>query len=175
MILTSNVGAEFIDKMESIGFEGKTQSKKEQYGEMKRNVEKSLKDHFRPEFLNRLDDIVIFDILSEEAIKKIVGIQIDQVKKRMEDKGINLKVSVPALNYLSKKGYDPHYGARPLKRLIQNKILNPLASLIISNGLYEGGNVNVSVKNEEFIFSVRKGKKTTSYTEKEAYKKSIAL
>jgi len=172
IILTSNVGSEFIDKMESIGFGGGTEkTKKDKYEEMKKNVEKSLKDHFRPEFLNRLDDIVIFDVLSEEAIKEIVNIQIDQVKKRIEEKGINLKVSVSAMNYLSKEGYDPHYGARPLKRLIQNKILNPLASLIISNGLYTGGNVSVNVKGGEFTFNVKKGKKSTIYTEAEAFKK----
>jgi ATP-dependent Clp protease ATP-binding subunit ClpC len=166
IILTSNVGSEFIDKMESIGFGGGTEkTKKDKYEEMKKNVEKSLKDHFRPEFLNRLDDIVIFDVLSEEAIKEIVNIQIDQVKKRIEEKGINLKVSVSAMNYLSKEGYDPHYGARPLKRLIQNKILNPLASLIISNGLYTGGNVSVNVKGGEFTFNVKKGKKVSDFKE----------
>ena len=176
IILTSNVGAEFIDKMESIGFGGGTnQTKNEKYEEMKRSVEKALKDRFRPEFLNRLDDIVIFDILSEEAIKEIVGIQIEQVKKRMEEKGINLKMSVGAMNYLAKEGYDPHYGARPLKRLIQNKILNPLASLIISNGLYTGGNVSVNVKGKEFTFNVKKGKKSTLYTEEETYKKPVIV
>lgn len=175
MILTSNVGAEFIDKMENIGFGGESKTKKDKYEDMKRNVEKALKDHFRPEFLNRLDDIVIFDILSEDAIKKIVTIQIEEVKKRMEEKGINLKVSAPALRYLAKEGYDPHYGARPLKRLIQNKILNPLASLIISNGLYEGGTVTVGMKGKDFTFSIKKGKKTTTYTEDEVYKKPVLV
>src|SRR5690606_3991315 len=108
IILTSNIGAEHIDKMEKIGFDdGATQN--DQYQETKTNVEKALKDHFRPEFLNRLDEIIIFDILDKEAIKKIVEIQIDIVQKRLEQKGIKLKVAPVILKYLSEEGYDPHY------------------------------------------------------------------
>ena len=122
---------------------------------MKRNVQKALKERFRPEFLNRLDDVVIFDVLSKEAIKEIVGIQIKDILKRLEEKGIVLKLSVAAMKYLAEEGYDPHYGARPLKRLIQNKILNPLAQLIISQGAPEGSTVTVGHSKEEFTFEVK--------------------
>jgi ATP-dependent Clp protease ATP-binding subunit ClpB len=166
IILTSNIGAEHIDKMEKIGFDdGATQS--DQYGETKTNVEKALKDHFRPEFLNRLDEIIIFDILDKEAIKKIVEIQIDLVRQRLEQKGIKLKVSPAVLKYLSEEGYDPHYGARPLKRLIQTKILNPAAQLIISSGLGEGDNLAVGMTGSEFTFGISKGKHQKMFKESE--------
>lgn len=166
IILTSNVGAEFIDKMESIGFSDETpKSKQEQYDEMKRNVEKTLKEQFRPEFLNRLDDVVIFDVLSKDAIKEIVTIQIRDVVKRLEEKGISLKLNAPAMKYLAEEGYDPHYGARPLKRLIQNKILNPLAQLLISQGIKEGSTVTVGFNKKQFTFDVKKGRVKSSFLE----------
>ncbi len=166
IILTSNIGAEHIDKMEKIGFDdGATQN--DQYQETKTNVEKALKDHFRPEFLNRLDEIIIFDILDKEAIKKIVEIQIDIVQKRLEQKGIKLKVAPVILKYLSEEGYDPHYGARPLKRLIQTKILNPAAQLIIASGLGEGDNLAIGMSGKEFTFGISKGKHQKMFKESE--------
>ena len=169
VILTSNAGAEYIDKMESMGFSGHGEKGKDsRYEQMKRNVEKVLKDKFRPEFLNRLDDIIIFDVLSTEAIKEIVTIQVQHVVKRLEEKNITLKVTPTALEYLAKEGYDPHYGARPLKRLIQNKILNPLASLIITQGLNENVVVTVGYKKEAFTFDVKQGrKKVQTYLEED--------
>ena len=168
IILTSNIGSEHIDKMEKIGFVGDGENSEEnQYDEAKQNVSKSLKNHFRPEFLNRLDDILIFDILSEEAIKKIAGIQIDEVKRRLAEKGITLKSNAAVLSYLAKEGYDSHYGARPLKRLIQEKILNPLAQLIISKDLSDGDTVSIDIKKDEFVFDVKRGRKVSSFNEKE--------
>ncbi len=164
IILTSNIGAEYIDKMEKIGFSfGETANV--QYQDAKQNVMKSLKDNFRPEFLNRLDDIIIFDILSQDSIQKITDIQLDEVRKRLEQKGIGLKISPNAISILAKDGYDPHYGARPLKRLIQDKILNTLAQLIIKSNLADGDVVTVDHKNNQFVFDVKRGKKVSSFTE----------
>jgi ATP-dependent Clp protease ATP-binding subunit ClpB len=157
IILTSNIGAEYIDKMEKIGFDDGALDE-DQYEETKSNVEKALKDHFRPEFLNRIDEIVIFDILDKEAIRKIVDIQMEQIRVRLLGKGIKLKLTAPVLTYLAKEGYDPHYGARPLKRLIQTKLLNPVAQLIITKGIGEGDSIEISVKGEDLSFSVSKGK-----------------
>lgn len=166
IILTSNIGAEYIDKMEKIGFDdGATQS--EQYDETKTNVEKALKEHFRPEFLNRLDEVIIFDILNKEAIKKIVEIQIDLIRQRLEQKGIKMKTSPAVLKFLSEEGYNPHYGARPLKRLIQTKILNPAAQLIIASGLGEGDNLAVGISGKEFTFGISKGKHQKMFKESE--------
>lgn len=86
----------------------------------------------RPEFLNHLDEIIVFDILPAEKIKEIVTLRINALKTRMMEKGITLQVSDAALEYLAKEGYNPHYGARPLNRLIQTKILNQIASFIIA-------------------------------------------
>ncbi|MFA6050944.1 MAG: hypothetical protein WC761_07215, partial [Candidatus Paceibacterota bacterium] len=119
----------------------------------------ALKEYFRPEFLNRLDDILIFDILSAENIRKIVDIQIEHVRERLKGKEIDLVLTDAAMTYLGKEGYNPQYGARPLKRLIQNKILNPVANLIIGQGVSKGGVISVDVKNNELTFDVKKGRK----------------
>jgi ATP-dependent Clp protease ATP-binding subunit ClpB len=156
IILTSNIGSQFVEKMESIGFSnnGKTQD----YGNMKEKVMEALKDNFRPEFLNRLDEIIVFDVLSEPALAEIVKLRIKVVRDRLEGKGINLEISDGALSYLAKEGYDPHFGARPLNRLIQNKILNPVASYIIGNGVKKGDTVIVTVKNNDIIIEKKKSK-----------------
>jgi ATP-dependent Clp protease ATP-binding subunit ClpB len=158
IILTSNIGARYIDKMEKIGFASE-RTEKSNYDEAKSKVLEALKDHFRPEFLNRLDDIVVFDILSKEAIAKIVKIQVDIVVERLEQKEIKLVLSNSVMEHLSKEGYNPQYGARPLKRLIQNKILTPVASLMISQGVVKGGSISVSLKGNEFAFDVKKKKR----------------
>ncbi len=155
IILTSNIGSEHIDKMQSIGF-GSHKSDKVDYADAKERVMASLKDFFRPEFLNRLDEIVLFDILSPEVIRSIVGLQVDIIKKRLADKEIVLDVTPEVLTYLAEKGYDPHYGARPLKRLIQNKILTPVASFMISQNMLKGGRVAVTMEKGEIAIRVEK-------------------
>jgi ATP-dependent Clp protease ATP-binding subunit ClpA len=125
---------------------------------VKDKVSGALKDHFRPEFLNRLDEVIVFDILTPEAIKEIVDLRIKVVVDRLIQKGIGFKISDEALNYLAKEGYNPQYGARPLNRLIQSKILNPVASFIISNGIKKGDMVVVSVKDNELLIESKKGK-----------------
>ncbi|MES2315291.1 MAG: AAA family ATPase [Patescibacteria group bacterium] len=156
IILTSNIGSQFVEKMESIGFSNN--SEKQDYNQTKEKVMEALKDHFRPEFLNRIDEIIVFDILTEAAIKEIVNLRAQVVKDRLAAKGIEFKISDEALAYLAREGYNPHYGARPLNRLIQNKILNPVASYIISNGVKKGDTVVVSVKNNELVIETQKGK-----------------
>jgi len=156
IILTSNIGSQFVEKMESIGFSNN--SDKQDYSNMKEKVMEAMKDHFRPEFINRLDEIIVFDILSEEAIKEIVNLRMKVVKDRLLAKDIDFKVSDEALSYLAKEGYNPHYGARPLNRLIQNKILNPVANFMISNDVKKGDTVFVSVKNNELLIETKKGK-----------------
>ncbi len=160
IILTSNIGSQFVEKMESIGFSNNSQVA--DYNNMKEKVMEALKDNFRPEFLNRLDETIVFDVLSESAIKEIVNLRIKVVRDRLTGKGINLEISEEALSYLAKEGYNPHYGARPLNRLIQNKILNPVASYIISNGVKKGDGVSVSVKNNELVIEKKKRAKIKS-------------
>ena len=143
--------------MEKIGFTG-GQTDKANYDEAKSKVMNALKDHFRPEFLNRLDEILIFDILSREAIAEIVKIQVDLVKERLLQKEIKLTFSEAVIEHLAKDGYSPQYGARPLKRLIQSKILTPVASLMVSKGISKGGVIHVDIKAGEFTFTVKKGR-----------------
>jgi ATP-dependent Clp protease ATP-binding subunit ClpC len=170
IIMTSNIGAQYIDKMQKIGFTA-SKNDTENYNDTKEKVNEALKEHFRPEFLNRLDEIVLFDILSPEAIKNIVSIELDKVKERLADKDIKLEFTSAAVEYLAKEGYNPQYGARPLKRLIQNKILNSVASLIIEQGVTRGDSIKVDfdpkkgdknslgIASGEFTVDVKKGKK----------------
>ena len=166
IILTSNIGSQFIEKMETLGFT--TNTKKDEYTQTKEKVLDSLKDYFRPEFLNRLDDTIVFDILSLDAIRHIVDLKIKIVVDRLKAKEIGFNISAEALTYLAKEGYNPHYGARPLGRLIQEKILNPVANFIIGKGVKKGDIVNVEMKGKEIVVemkkhaSIKSGKKVIS-------------
>jgi ATP-dependent Clp protease ATP-binding subunit ClpB len=167
IIMTSNIGAQYIDRMEQIGFSTTRDNAEKEYSLAKEKVEEELKEYFRPEFLNRLDDIIMFDILKPEVIRKIVEIQVDLVKARLAEKKITLLVENPVYELLTKEGYNPHYGARPLKRLIQNKILTPVANYMISKGVAEGGTITVSLKGEEFVFDIKKGRGQKMHMPKE--------
>ncbi len=156
IILTSNIGSEFIQKMETIGFSNNDTV--QDYSQTKEKVMEALKDNFRPEFLNRIDEIILFDILSKEAIKEIVKIRIKTVEDRLFSKGINLEITNEVLELLARDGYNPQYGARPLNRLIQNKILNGVANLMIGNITKKGDTVLVSVKNNEIQIENKRGK-----------------
>lgn len=154
IIMTSNIGSEHIDKMTKFGFSESTE--KEQYVVAKEKVLESLKNFFRPEFLNRLDDIIVFDVLSPEVLRSIVEIQIDIVRKRLLEKDITLTIEAGVYDYLAKEGYDPKFGARPLKRVIQTKILTPVAAAMIKQGTLSGGTVTVSMRKDELAINIKK-------------------
>ena len=116
----------------------------------------ALKEHFRPEFLNRLDDIIIFDVLGRDALAQIVEKQVEEVVKRLSQKRISLVIAPEVRTWLAEKGYSLQYGARPLRRAIQDHILTPLASLMVSQGVMEGGAVSVSIKEDKPHFEVKK-------------------
>ena len=172
IIMTSNIGAQHIERMEKLGFSKGTDANdrnrdRENYGEAKEKIQAALKDFFRPEFLNRVDDIIIFDILSPEAVRKIVEIQVSEIVKRLADKQIELVMSPTVLDYLAKEGYNPQYGARPLRRLIQSRILTPVANLLIGQSVAKGGTIVVGLKasaaaTQEFTFDVKKKHKGES-------------
>ncbi|MEK7063761.1 MAG: AAA family ATPase [Patescibacteria group bacterium] len=172
IILTSNIGSEFIDKMSSFGFIQNSSDDARQYELTKEKVQNSLKDYFRPEFLNRLDEIILFNILSPEALKDIVNMQVKIVQDRLKAKEITLEIKPEVYEFLGKEGYNPQYGARPLKRLIQSKILTPVASFMVSQGVLEGGTITVGLKparadaqsggGTEFTFDVRKAPRRSS-------------
>lgn len=156
IILTSNIGSEFIQKMERIGFNDSTD--KESYENTKEKVLEALKDNFRPEFINRLDETIVFDVLSPEAIRSIVELRVAKVAERLREKEINLIVMPKALALLGTEGYKPEFGARPLNRLIQTKILNPVAAKIIGGELTGGGKVTVDEKDGELVIKTEEKK-----------------
>lgn len=161
IIMTSNIGAEHIDRMSKFGFASHS-DEASQYAQAKDKVLESLKNFFRPEFLNRLDEIIIFDILSKETIRNIVSLQVALVVERLAQKDIALTISDEAMDYIAREGYDPKFGARPLKRVIQSKILTPVASMMISEGMLQGGTVSVILKKDELAFDIKKKGKTES-------------
>mgnify|MGYP001599049409 CR=1 FL=1 len=159
IILTSNIGSSFIHQAQKIGFaasQGEAADERANYHEAKGKIMDSLKNYFRPEFLNRLDDIIIFNLLSQETIREIVDIQIRNVTKRLVAKKIEVTVSSEALAHLGKEGYSFEYGVRPLKRLIQNKILNPIAEFIIARKIEHGGVVAVALKDDQISVVIDK-------------------
>ncbi|MFA5945447.1 MAG: AAA family ATPase [Patescibacteria group bacterium] len=149
IIMTSNLGSEAIlsnGKAGGIGFGNATSSAED---ETKTKILDLLKEQFRPEFLNRVDDVIVFHALTEENITGVVELQLALVADRLkETRGIILKVTDRAKKLLAEKGYDPHYGARPLKRVIQQMILNPVAMKIVSGEVKEDGVVTIDAKNE---------------------------
>ena len=158
ILLTSNIGSEFMNRLQKIGFAGEDASTMlGEFEETKSRIMDSLKNHFRPEFLNRLDDIIIFNPLRPEVIREIVDIQLGLVRTRLAAKQIQLEVSDDAMDWLAREGYSQEYGVRPLKRLIQNKILNPVAEFIISRKLDRGGVLVVEIKSGQPTIEIRKG------------------
>ena len=139
IIMTSNIGSQYITEEES----------KEA---RRRLVTDALRAHFRPEFLNRVDEIIIFDRLSEDDLKKIVEIQLARLSKRLEQQKITLKLSDSAKELLAREGYDPVYGARPLRRTIQKEILNPLSIDILEGKVREGQTVQVDARDGALSF-----------------------
>ncbi|MHB9154300.1 MAG: ATP-dependent chaperone ClpB [Endomicrobiales bacterium] len=129
-IMTSNIGSNWIQESA-------------EYDEMKKRVQEALQAHFRPEFLNRIDDIIIFRRLGAEELQGIIDIQLRAVENRLAERKIGLELTKSARNFIAKEGYDPAFGARPLKRIIQKLILNPLSSRIIAGEFREGDTVTV--------------------------------
>ena len=150
IIMTSNVGSDIIYKS-GLGFK---EAENEVLGEeeMKEKVLSSLRENFKPEFLNRLDEITIFHPITPKMLKLIVDLEIKKIQQRLTQKNIKLTLTLEAKKYLAQKGYDPAYGARPLKRIIQNEILDELAMEIIEGKIKEGEKIRVDLKKEKLVF-----------------------
>ncbi|MBA7635703.1 ATP-dependent Clp protease ATP-binding subunit ClpC [subsurface metagenome] len=158
LIMTSNLGAEQIASGASVGFQaGKGGSMP--YEEMKNCVLSELKHQFRPEFLNRLDEVIVFHALSRENIKKIVGLMLDEMEKLIEEKEIELEVTEEAKDLIAQEGYDPDFGARPLRRAIQRLIENALSEDILQGKFKAGDKVVASIKDGKLVFSKKKRKR----------------
>jgi ATP-dependent Clp protease ATP-binding subunit ClpB len=154
LIMTSNIGSEYISQMSELGFLARKDGAKRET--LKEKVFDSLKEKFRPEFLNRIDETIIFNYLTKEDISKIVNLELSKLKTRLEKKKINIKVEERAKKLLGERGFDPVLGARPLRRVIQQLILDPLALKIIKGEIKEGEDVVVDLDaGKEIRFSVR--------------------
>ena len=161
IIMTSNIGSQYIQKMEQMGFTHQVEGS--EYSQVKDRVMGAVKEFFKPEFLNRLDETIIFDILSKDEIKQIVGLQVNVLAKRLLEKDIVLEVTGDAIAHIGEKSYDPHYGARPIKRFMQTQILNKIASLMLTKKFMKGGIAEVSIdKKGEIVVEAKKPKKIPS-------------
>ena len=151
LIMTSNVGSDIIAKEAFLGFVGGDEEK-EGKENLKSKVMAVLKESFKPEFLNRIDEIIIFNYLKKEEIKKIVDLELAKVILRLKQKRINLKIVEKVKEFLAKRGFDQNLGARPLKRVIQKMVLDPLALKIISGELKEKDSIVVDLDQDKIIF-----------------------
>lgn len=145
IVMTSNIGSQYIQKMESYGFSNSGEDY--DYNKTKEKVMSSLKEFFRPEFLNRLDDTIIFDLLNKEEIRQIVDLQIHDIEKRLYEKDLQLMVSSSARDYIAESSYDTHYGARPIKRFIQTHLLNKLAKIMLDDDIGKENKISNSFQN----------------------------
>lgn len=153
VIMTSNVGSEIIHRSQEFGFQGERKEGSMSEHEMREKVMASLRESFKPEFLNRVDEIIIFHPLQKKILERIVDLQIKIIQERLLKSRIFLKIPSPVKTYLSEKGFDPLYGARPLKRVLQSEIMDELALKIIEGKITEGDRVSVSIKNGKIDFS----------------------
>jgi ATP-dependent Clp protease ATP-binding subunit ClpB len=152
IIMTSNVGSEMIREHRIMGFRH-DMGRAEQEDQLRKMVTDALKAHFRPEFLNRIDEIIVFNALSEDDIKQIVDIQINHLKKRLADRRLDIELTDAAKAQLAKEGYDPTYGARPLKRAIQREIQDKLAMKLLEGAFKEGDRIVVDADaTGQFVF-----------------------
>tara|TARA_B100001750_G_scaffold248379_1_gene278895 strand:+ start:4705 stop:7212 length:2508 start_codon:yes stop_codon:yes gene_type:complete len=157
IVMTSNIGAEVIKKDSNIGFSLEAdgaKARKKSYEAMKDKVLNEVKQFFRPEFLNRIDAQVVFHALSEEHIREIVDLMIVDLEKQLSEKQITIEVTNEARDYIGREGYDETYGARPLRRVIQNLIEDKLSDLILDGTIEEGNDVLVDFVDEEISISV---------------------
>ncbi|RJQ32095.1 MAG: ATP-dependent Clp protease ATP-binding subunit [Actinobacteria bacterium] len=154
IIMTSNVGARDIQKGQSLGF-GK-QSKAVSYKDMKEKVTAELKKTFRPEFLNRIDDVIVFSELSEDNIKRIVELMFSRVQGQLQERGVEVELSPKAKNFLAKEGYTPAYGARPLRRAIQRYVEDPLSEELLKGKYKPGQTIICEVKDKAIVFIEKK-------------------
>ncbi|HHS99662.1 MAG TPA: type VI secretion system ATPase TssH, partial [Thiomicrospira sp.] len=142
IVMTSNLGSQVIQEKAGVA----------SYDEMKSDVMEVVGGYFRPEFVNRIDDIVVFHPLGKQQIRSIANIQLQSLRKRLQEADLNLEISDKALDLLGEAGFDPVYGARPLKRAIQQKVENPLAQKILKGDFLSNATIGIDADNGELVF-----------------------
>ena len=156
IVMTSNIGSQLIQEISRAGGSE---------DEMRASVREVLQSQFLPEFLNRIDETIIFHPLDRQQIGKIVALQVEHLRKQVEKIGLNLEVSATALAEIAERGYDPTYGARPLKRVIQQELQNPLATELLKGSFPEGTTVLIDFRDDEFTFEVSRQTETIATQE----------
>ncbi|GEP24322.1 MAG: ATP-dependent Clp protease ATP-binding subunit [Lactobacillus sp.] len=159
IIMTSNLGATTLRDKKTVGFG--QEDTKEDYNAMKDTIQAALKQRFRPEFLNRIDEVVVFHSLTKTELDKIVHFMTRPVIKRIHDQGIDIKVTKTAIGIISKRGYDPQYGARPIRRAIQTELEDKLSEKLLSKEIVPGDSVTVGGRNDQITISVKKPDRKT--------------
>jgi ATP-dependent Clp protease ATP-binding subunit ClpC len=161
IIMTSNAGVEFIKREGSLGFATKKEDSlthKKSYEDMREKVMSEVRRVFRPEFINRLDNIIVFHELGEEQIRSIVDLLIQDLQKRLSERKVTIELTDPAKGWLAKTGFDPVFGARPLRRAIERYVENPLSSMILSGEAKDGDKIIVDLKEDNLTFTAGNGK-----------------
>ena len=151
IIMTSNVGAHMIQNTSKLGFSVTNDEKKDKYEKLKETVMEELKKAFRPEFLNRIDDIIVFAHLNESEIREIVDLMLNDLFKRLGERELTIEVTDAAKDYLAKEGYSETYGARPLRRVIQKKVEDVLAEEILTGNYQPNDKLLMDVKDEKIV------------------------
>jgi len=158
IIMTSNAGVELIKREMSIGFaapKDEAKAKKQSYEAMKEKVMGEVKKTFRPEFLNRLDEIIVFHQLTEEQLRNIVELMAKDLQKRLAERKLGIELTEEAKSWLAKEGYDPTFGARPLRRVIERYVENPLSTKLLRREFKEGDTVKVDLGEDGLTFTAK--------------------
>ena len=151
IIMTSNVGAHMIQNTAKLGFSVSNDEKKDKYEKLKETVMEELKKQFRPEFLNRIDDIIVFAHLNKEEIREIVDLMLNDLFKRLDERQLKIEVTDAAKDYLAKEGYSETYGARPLRRVIQKKVEDVLAEEILTGNYQPNDELVMDVHDDKIV------------------------
>ena len=167
IIMTTNAGAEVTSYSNIFGFD-RGRDEAGSYEQMKERLKVAIEKYFRPEFLNRLDDVIVFHALNKEDLKRIVDIELTKIRGRMSERGMELVLTDEAKDFLILKGYNPDFGARPLRRAIENLIENPLAEEILRNAFKGKDLINVTVEGPQEARKLKFSPTTKQAQEEEA-------
>ncbi|MBA7653009.1 Chaperone protein ClpB [subsurface metagenome] len=160
VIMTSNAGVELIKRDVSFGFtpqKGQAKARQQSYEDMKEKVMGEVKKMFRPEFLNRLDEIIVFHELTEEQLRQIVDLLVKDLQQRLAERELGVEITDKAKSWLAKEGYDPVYGARPLRRAIERHVENPLSTKLLRGEFGQGDTIVVDLGHKGLTFSAKRG------------------
>ncbi len=152
IVMTSNIGASSIGKQRTIGFSDNSNRSTVEYEAMKDSLISQLKSSFSPEFLNRIDDVIVFHKLDEEDTRKIAALMLATVSYRLEERNVHLTFTEEVVDKLAKQGFDPDYGARPMRRVIQNSVEDALSEELLKGEISLGDNIEMSVENDQYVF-----------------------